>query len=116
MKIQPDVTNVALWPRYTPVQDEGDDWQTYREFPGANGDSLGKRIRFLSLAQLVRHAREVPGNFAECGCYAGASTYMIARTMEKIGRTGKLAVFDSDRKSTRLNSSHIQKSRMPSSA
>ena len=29
---------------------------------------------------------------------------------------GKLHAFRSDRKSTRLNSSHIQKSRMPSSA
>jgi O-methyltransferase len=95
LAFQFDETNVALWQRYTPVQDESDDWQTYREFPGTRADKLGKRIRFLSLAQLVRHVRDLPGDFAECGCAAGYSTYMIARTMEKTGRTDELLVFDS---------------------
>ena len=36
--------------------------------------------------------------------------------LEKILRLGELFGVTTDRKSTRLNSSHIQKSRMPSSA
>jgi SAM-dependent methyltransferase len=94
-KIVPDATNVAIWMRYRPVQDRSDDWQTYLEFPGTVADSLSKRIRFLSLAQLVRQVAAVPGNFAECGCSYGFSTYMIARTMARIGRSDPLSVFDS---------------------
>ena len=41
---------------------------------------------------------------------------MSAMMMAQMGDPGKATVKDTDRKSTRLNSSHIQKSRMPSSA
>ena len=43
---------------------------------------------------------------------------MLAPSNSKFGPIGikEFEVFDLDRKSTRLNSSHIQKSRMPSSA
>jgi O-methyltransferase len=96
LKIVPDSTNVALWQRYKPVQERSEDWQTYKEFPGKNAnDSLGKRIRFLSLAQLVRQVVAIKGSFAECGCLWGESTYMIARTMTRIGRSESLHVFDS---------------------
>ena len=90
-----DPTKVAFWERFLPVQEEGEDWETYLEFPVTQGDSLGKRMRFLSLAQLVRQVRDIPGSLAECGCLAGASTYMIARTMERQDRRDRLAVFDS---------------------
>ena len=39
---------------------------------------------------------------------------LIGLGLNRIGRVAELP--DTDRKSTRLNSSHIQKSRMPSSA
>ena len=40
----------------------------------------------------------------------------LARSVVDALAAGKRPAFDKDRKSTRLNSSHIQKSRMPSSA
>ena len=46
-----------------------------------------------------------------CGCYVDADRNKIT----KIGETF-LNLEDEDRKSTRLNSSHITRSRMPSSA
>ena len=95
MKIATDLTNIAFWQRYQPVQGGSEDWQTYQEFPGTSKDSLTKRIRFLSLAQLVRHVAAIEGSFAECGCMFGHSTYMIARTMARIGRSEPLHVFDS---------------------
>ena len=47
-----------------------------------------------------------------------ATTAMVGATTLQYGDKGKsvTAVQQQDRKSTRLNSSHIQKSRMPSSA
>ena len=45
--------------------------------------------------------------------YAHRPEIRILTVSESIGNAGKLGI---DRKSTRLNSSHIQKSRMPSSA
>jgi hypothetical protein len=95
MNIKPDITNVALWERFSPVQDGSEDWLTYTSFPDAGGDSLGKRIRFLSLAQLVRQVKDVRGHFAECGCFAGHSAYVIARTLRAIGRSERFAIFDS---------------------
>jgi hypothetical protein len=95
VKIVPDMTNVAFWQRYRPFQERSDDWQTYQEFPGKSSDSLSKRIRFLSLAQLVRQVAAIEGSFAECGCLFGHSTYMIARTMTRIGRSDLLHAFDS---------------------
>ena len=48
---------------------------------------------------------------------SGAGTTSVTRTFENIfRREGVVAAIVEDRKSTRLNSSHIQKSRMPSSA
>jgi len=90
-----DDTNLALWQRYRPVQERASDWQTYLECPGKGTDSLSRRIRFHSLAQLVRHVVAIPGSFAECGCLFGASTFMIARTMTRIGRSDPFHVFDS---------------------
>ena len=45
---------------------------------------------------------------------AASRRTQISQMLEKLG--GRLEGFYLDRKSTRLNSSHIQKSRMPSSA
>ena len=40
----------------------------------------------------------------------------VEQFVEFEGIVGKIDIYEEDRKSTRLNSSHIQKSRMPSSA
>ena len=42
--------------------------------------------------------------------------YIAGKTDEKIREEGKYRDWETDRKSTRLNSSHITRSRMPSSA
>ena len=47
---------------------------------------------------------------------AGEDRYMEWKTTDGSYENTKAAQFDTDRKSTRLNSSHTQKSRMPSSA
>ena len=49
----------------------------------------------------------------EAGMGSGALTLALLRA---VGPEGKVVSYEQDRKSTRLNSSHIQKSRMPSSA
>ena len=53
---------------------------------------------------------KTPESLRPTNAYAAVSFDAV----NKVFRDGK--VFNSDRKSTRLNSSHIQKSRMPSSA
>ena len=59
--------------------------------------------RVVALCQSIAYVENhrIPGAIVECGVWKGGS--MMAAAL-------------ADRKSTRLNSSHIQKSRMPSSA
>jgi len=89
--------SLAQWVRFRPVQEDAEDWQSYRSFTGTTSDSLSRRIRSLSLSQLVRRiaANNVKGKFAECGCLKGHSTHVIARTMTLCGLTEPLLVFDS---------------------
>lgn len=93
--VTPD--RVANWERFRPVLEGSDDWKSYTSFKGQGSDNLSKRIRLLSLAQLVRRvaAAGIPGAFAECGCFLGHSTHVIARTMTLNGRKEPLLVFDS---------------------
>ena len=71
---------------------EPQNWMTY------SGDYSGKR--FSSLDQINT-----------------ATAYtMVAKWVFQTGATGKLETSPLDRKSTRLNSSHVRLSRMPSSA
>lgn len=95
--IKPGPHNVASWGRFTPVQTESEDWQSYRSFKGQSTDTLSRRMRALALAQLVRGvaARGLPGKYIECGCYRGHSTHVIARTMTLCGVDRRLMVFDS---------------------
>lgn len=56
-----------------------------------------KSCRFLSLQQVVRHCAKTHAtlDFAECGCWKGHSTWVIASIMSDSHSTGKLHVFDS---------------------
>ena len=92
-----DRIRFAAWERFKPVQENSEDWQTYRSFKGQASDSLPKRIRYLNLAQLVRHvmAADIAGSFAECGCLAGHSAHLIAQTMQRCGQPRGLMIFDS---------------------
>ena len=49
-------------------------------------------------------------------CGNPSSHYSVGYEAKEFVDTGRAQVAKADRKSTRLNSSHIQKSRMPSSA
>ena len=74
---------------------------------------------------LRSHATPIDGkeqiaNVATISAQDRAIGELIAEAMEKVGKDGVITVEESsttaDRKSTRLNSSHSQQSRMPSSA
>lgn len=89
-----NLVNTALWERYLPYANQSPDWQAYASFKGGSEDSLGRRVRLLNLAQLVRQTY-VAGAFAECGCFRGHSTHVIATMMDLCGRQDPLYVFDS---------------------
>lgn len=93
-----DGTRVAVWERYLPYALESADWRYYRAFLDRSpGDSMGKRIRFLALCAMVRHAlgRKIPGQFAECGVFKGHSAFLIASILREQGYGGELLLFDS---------------------
>ncbi|MGJ8572268.1 MAG: TylF/MycF/NovP-related O-methyltransferase [Hoeflea sp.] len=60
-------------------------------------DNIHKRMRFFILCQLVdRAVKEMPLlDLAECGCFLGHSTQMIARIIQENGGGNSLRVFDS---------------------
>ena len=87
--------DIALWERFAPYQEHSPDWKSYKAFAGDRSDTVSKRIRMLSLAQLVRQVSRVEGSFAECGCGAGGSADIIARAMTRCGRNDRLLLFDS---------------------
>lgn len=62
-----------------------------------SGDDFLKERRFDSLHQMVRHVlnKNISGDFAECGCKHGHSTYLIADEMRKVDTSRDLWVFDS---------------------
>lgn len=92
-----EAATVADWERFQPVQEGSADWNAYRSFKGPMFDSLGRRMRGFALAQLVGQAAKskVPGDYAECGCFMGHSTHIIAQTMTDNGVNMPLFVFDS---------------------
>jgi O-methyltransferase len=61
-------------------------------------DNLSKRGRFYSLyqmASLVLDRDLGEGDVAECGCWKGHSTYMVATVLREKGFGGKFCIFDS---------------------
>jgi hypothetical protein len=60
-------------------------------------DNFPKQSRFDVLEQLADQAvrRDVNADVAECGCWKGTSTYLIAKTIERAGFQGRFHVFDS---------------------
>lgn len=61
------------------------------------GDDFTKERRFDTLYHMVCHVleRQIPGDFAECGCKHGHSTKIIADLIEKADQSSYLWVFDS---------------------
>ena len=71
--------------------------------------------RFLSIEAFVRVAET--RSFAEAARQLGVTNSVVTHRVQQLERFIEAPLFHRrDRKSTRLNSSHIQKSRMPSSA
>jgi O-methyltransferase len=60
-------------------------------------DNFSKRCRFASMAEVLRYAltAHVPGDVAECGCWKGTSTYMIASLLQASSFSDTFHVFDS---------------------
>lgn len=76
-------------------------FRLYRDSLAATGteahDNLLKQLRFYGLFQLAERAAETlhEGDFAECGCWKGQSTWAIARLIAESGRRRPFHVFDS---------------------
>ena len=77
-------------------------------FGGFGGSALGTAVVTLGL-----DGRALEAGLAKTKTEVAAAT---GATTKNAGLAGAAWVGFADRKSTRLNSSHIQKSRMPSSA
>lgn len=51
--------------------------------------------RYWNLAQFLKLTAEVPGDTAECGCYTGASSYLICKDNRASSFTRRHHIFDS---------------------
>ena len=61
-------------------------------------DNFPKRCRFYSLQQVVNTVirnQDLNGDFAECGCWKGHSTYIISKLLQPNRTTQLFHVFDS---------------------
>lgn len=60
-------------------------------------DNYFKQCRHYRLQQLLENVLNsgLTGNVAECGCWRGHSSYIIATLLAKHGFTGKFSIFDS---------------------
>ena len=60
-------------------------------------DNFPKQCRFYSIQQMVEFVldKRVDGDFAECGCWKGHSTYIVASILSDRGFANEFHVFDS---------------------
>lgn len=60
-------------------------------------DSFEKQCRYYGLYQMVRRVldRSLPGDFAECGCWRGHSSYMISWLIAQARQSRQFHIFDS---------------------
>jgi hypothetical protein len=65
----------------------------YERFAENNYRAYDRR---WTVGQLARYAVSLPGSFAECGVYRGATAYLLARTLARFGGPGRVVhLFDS---------------------
>ncbi|QFI66855.1 Methyltransferase [Sinorhizobium alkalisoli] len=86
--------------RYARHADDRDPYLgAYFEAARATGssDNVFKQNRFFTLYQMAQRVSQsgVPGDFAECGCWRGHSTYMVADLLKSLKWQGRFWVFDS---------------------
>jgi hypothetical protein len=62
-----------------------------------NRDSFEKQIRYYGIYQMVKYVlnRNILGDFAECGCWRGHSSYLISKIISDNGSDKKFLIFDS---------------------
>lgn len=62
-----------------------------------SSDNVLKQNRHYTLWQMVDRVvdEKLPGDVAECGCFKGHSTFMVAARLAERGWTGRFLVFDS---------------------
>ena len=58
-------------------------------------DNFSKQCRHYILHQMAQHAISNKGDFVECGCWKGQSTYLIASILKEKDFTNTFHVFDS---------------------
>jgi hypothetical protein len=60
-------------------------------------DNFSKEQRFFILQQIVQQTikNNILGDYVECGCWRGHSTYIIAKLLQRAGFKGTFHVFDS---------------------
>ena len=60
-------------------------------------DNIYKRLRFFSLTQLVDYViqKKIKGDFAECGCWKGHSSFIISHILDKNNQNKSFHIFDS---------------------
>jgi hypothetical protein len=63
----------------------------------ASGDTFKKQCRYYGTYQTARYVIDanIPGDFAECGCWRGHSAYIIAELIRQKGITKNFYIFDS---------------------
>ncbi|MBA2591471.1 MAG: TylF/MycF family methyltransferase [Pseudomonadota bacterium] len=92
-----DLTGIE---RYWREANGGDPYLTLyhraRTLSGSN-DNVFKQNRFYTLLQMAGRALDeaLPGDIAECGCWKGHSTYMVADRLQAASWPGRFFVFDS---------------------
>ena len=64
----------------------------YERFGEGNYHSYDRRY---ALAQFARMAADLPGDFAECGVYRGATAYLLARALREAAPDRRVHLFDS---------------------
>ena len=92
-----DLTGIE---RYWREANGGDPYLTLyhraRTLSGSN-DNVFKQNRFYTLLQMAGRVLDeaLPGDIAECGCWKGHSTYMVADRLQAASWPGRFFVFDS---------------------
>jgi len=96
-------SNVEVIDKYILTQycKKDDYLQRYAEAIGKAGlkssDNFFKQRRYYSVYQMVNHVinKGISGDFSECGCWKGHSTYMISKLLQDNGFSQTFHIFDS---------------------
>ena len=99
--IKDDVSGVIDKRLLAPFQNSSEKYKLYFEglnkSQNKNSDNFFKQSRYLDLMQLVEIIlnKEIPGDFAEAGCWKGHSSYFISSLIAKHNKDIKFHIFDS---------------------